>query len=52
MNGSIHTVDPRMGQLIILVIATICDWYIGIPRRCGQEDLLGLPIDGHDDIDI
>ena len=52
MNGCIHTVDPRMGQLIILVVPAIRNRYISIPWRCGQQDLLGLPIDGHDDIDI
>ena len=35
MDGSIHSVDPRVGQLIILVVTTICNRYIGIPwSRC------------------
>ena len=52
MNRGIHPIDSRMGQLVILVVTAICNWHIGIPRRRCQQNLLGLPIDGHDDIDI
>ena len=52
MNGSIYSINPCMGQLIFLVVATICNWNIGITRGCCQENLFSFTINCHNDIDI
>ena len=52
MNRRIYSVNPSVGQFIPLVVPTICDRYIGVTRSRGQQDLLGLSIDRHDNIDI
>ena len=52
MDGSINPIDPCVGQLVSLIVAPISNRYISIPRSGGQEDLLGLAIDRHDDVDV
>ena len=52
MNRCIYSINPSVGQFIPLVVSAIGDRYIGITRSGGQQDLLGLSVDRHNNIDI
>ena len=41
-----------MGQLVPLIAGDAGDRHVKIPGRGGQKDLLGIGIDGHDNIDV
>ena len=52
LDGSIDTIDPCVRKLIFLVLTSSWNGNIGIPRCCCQQYLFGIPIDGHNDIDV
>ena len=52
MHGSLHAVNPRVSQLVLLVCPAIRDGYIGITWRGGQENLMSLRVDSGNDVDV
>ena len=52
MHGSLHAIDPRVSQLVLLVCPAIRDWHIGVTRCGGQKNLMGLRVDSGDNVDV
>ena len=52
VHGSLHAIDPRVSQLVLLICPAIRDWDIGVTRRGGQKNLMGLRVDSGNDVDV
>ena len=52
MHGSLHAIDPRVSQLVLLVCPAIRDWDIGVTRCGGQKNLMSLRVDSGNDVDV
>jgi len=50
MHGSLHAIDPRVSQLVLLVCPAIRDGHIGVTWRSGQKNLVGFRVDCGDNV--